>query len=123
MHPDLEPCVNGRQLSVARRGSFESVAQRAVAVIKYVADAVWRTESVYTRSFECENRSPPYPRVGCMGKAGGGVPAQGPSARGAHTRYTASQSQRTGALLRVNCSLYALRYFTGTLFGLRGGYS
>ena len=31
-----------------------------------------------------------------------------PSARGAHTRHR-SQPQRTGALLRVNCSLYALR--------------
>ena len=68
---------------------------------------------MYTRSFECENRSPPYPRVGCMGKAGGagGVPGARPRPKRqgcTRTRHR-SQPQRTGALLRVNCSLYALR--------------
>jgi hypothetical protein len=84
---------------------------------------------VYTRSFECENRSPPYPRVGCMGKAGGGVPAQGPSlaakrqGAGVHTHDTghSHSAQAPSCASIVVSTLYGR--FTGTLFGLRGGYS
>ena len=68
---------------------------------------------MYAELRVCENRSPPYPRVGCMGKAGGagGVPGARPRPKRqgcTRTRHR-SQPQRTGALLRVNCSLYALR--------------